>query len=81
MMRVAKAIGLGFLLAVTAMFGMGFFAIVLGMESSVAGMLEGLAFMGGLGLGVYLVYRGDKHKPPQITVPPEEWGRREQDGQ
>jgi hypothetical protein len=76
-MRVLKGIGLGLAMGIGAMFAVGFVNVVLGVESSAAGALEGLFLMGGLGLGVWLVLRDKEHSGSKPTLPPEEWGKRE----
>jgi hypothetical protein len=75
-MRVVLAIGLGIVMGIGAMFAVGFVAVVLGVESSAAGALEGLFLMGGLGLGVWLALRDKEHSGSKPTVSREEWGRR-----
>jgi hypothetical protein len=74
-MRVLKAIGIGLAMGIGGMFAVGFINVVLGVEDSVAGMIEGLVFMAGLTLGLVLVLKGDKPKPPRLTVDPSEWGK------
>jgi hypothetical protein len=76
-MKVLGAIGLGVVMGIGAMFAVGFFMVVLNVESSAAGTLEGLFLMGGLGLGVWLVLRDKEHSGSKPTLPPEEWGKRE----
>jgi hypothetical protein len=75
-MRVAKIIALGLLVGSAAMFAMGGINVALGTEPRAASTLEGLAFAGGHGLGVWLAVRGQKPTAPKLTVPPEEWSKR-----
>jgi hypothetical protein len=71
--KTMVAIGLGLLLAITAMFGVGFLNVVFAVPTNpyIAGALEGLAFFAGFALGMYLGLR----EPPRPTVSREEWGR------
>jgi hypothetical protein len=72
-MQIVKAIGLGLLMGFGSMFSIGFVNVILGVESSIAGAIEGLVFIGGFALGMVLILIGNK--PVRLTVPPEEWGK------
>jgi hypothetical protein len=71
---VIKAIVMGLFLAFLSTLTMEFLAAVLGVPTkpNIAGVLEGIAFLSGFVLGVYIVSK----KPPSTSVKVDDWGKR-----
>ena len=76
---VVGAIVLGFVCGLWAMFLVGLVAIALDWSTAVAGSIESVTFLAVWGLvGYWYFSRGGKAPAPKNTVPPEEWGRRDE---